>query len=89
MIVWLNQHNLQKRLFDIAWICFLLAGLLSLSAWCGLDTSGKMAHVLLLIEYASAAISFIVIVLNFICRKYPWKVIVAYGILALIIAVSA
>ena len=89
MVNWLNEKKIQDRLFDVAWILFLLSGLLSLTAWCPLDATGRMEHILLIIEYASAAVSFIVIVLNFICRKYPWKVIVGYGILAVIIAVSA
>ena len=84
----LEQHKIRDRLFDIAWILFLIAVLLDLTAWAALDQSGTFYMLMKYMKYASAVLSIIAIVLNFTLKKYNLKWFLIYACLAIVFALT-
>ena len=84
-----DKKIIRDRLFITAWTLYLLSRLLALTEWHALSESAAFPSILQYMEYLAAALAFIVIVLNFILRKYIWKVVIAYGLLAVVIGLSA
>ena len=89
MAQWLQKNRIQDRLFDLTWFFVVAVAMLRLSAWYPLDLTLRLEHVMLAIEYSCCALCLVIIILNFICRKYSWKVVIAYGVLAVIFALTA
>lgn len=89
MVQWLKNNKIQDRIFDVTWFFVVAVALLRLSAWYPLDETLRLEHVMLLIEYICCALCLVIILLNFICRCYSWKIIIACGILALIFGLTA
>ena len=84
-----DKKIIRDRLFIAAWTLYLLSRLLALTEWHALSGSAVFPSILQYMEYLSAALAFLVIILNFILRKYSWKVVVTYGLLAVITGLSA
>ena len=84
-----DKKILRDWLFIAAWALYLVARLLALTEWHALAVSDVFPTILQYTEYVSAALALLVILINFILRVYSWKVIVAYGLFAAAIAVSA
>ena len=84
-----DKKILRDWLFIAAWALYLVARLLALTEWHALAVSDVFPTILQYTEYVSAALALLVILINFILRIYNWKVIVAYGLFAAAIAVSA
>lgn len=89
MVCWLYKHKVQERLFVFAWSLIITISILRLSAWYALDQTLAFQLPILWIDYFSCGLCLIIILLNFICRKYPLKVVFAYGILAVIFGLTA
>lgn len=89
MINWLNKNKIQDRLFDFTWIVLIIVSMLRLSVWAALDTSLRFENALLTVEYVLCGLCIVIIILNFIYRKYPWKVIVCYAVMAVAVALPA
>lgn len=89
MVNWLNKNRIQDRLFDVTWIILIIVSMLRLSAWILYDTSLKFETTLLTIEYGLCGLCIVIIILNFICRKYPWKVVICYAIMAIAVFLPA
>ena len=89
MVNWLYKHKVQERLFTLAWILIITISILRLSAWYALDQTLAFQKPILWVDYFSCGLCLIIILLNFICRKYSWKVVIAYGILAVIFGLTA
>ena len=89
MVNWLYKHKVQERFFTLAWILIITISILRLSAWYALDQTLAFQKPILWVDYFSCGLCLVIILLNFICRKYSWKVVVAYGILAVIFALTA
>ena len=85
----IDKKILGDRLFLAAWIVFLLGRLLSLTEWCALSASNVFPTILQCMDYLGAAFALLVIILNFIRRVYSWKVILIYGLFAVVVALSA
>lgn len=84
-----DKKILRDWLFIAAWALYLMARLLALTEWHALAASDVFPTILQYTEYVSAALALLVILFNFILRVYNWKAVVAYGLLAAAIAVSA
>lgn len=85
----IDKQTIRDRLFIAAWALYLLSRLLALTEWHSLSESAVFPSILQYAEYLSAGLALLVIILNFILRKYSWKAFIAYGILAAVIGLSA
>ena len=83
-----NKKILRDRLFIAAWTLYLLARLLALTEWHALAESSVFPTIVQYMEYLSAALCVLVIIFNFILRKYNWKTVVGYGLLGTAVALS-
>ena len=84
-----DKKFLRDWLFIAAWTLYLASRLLALTEWHALSVSSVFPAILQYTEYVSAALALLVILFNFILRVYNWKAVVAYGLLAAAIALSA
>ena len=89
MVNWLYKHKVQERLFTLAWILVITVSILRLSAWYVMDETLAFQKPVLWVDYFSCGLCLLIILLNFICRKYSWKVVIAYALLAVIFALTA
>ncbi|MCQ2512341.1 MAG: hypothetical protein MJ092_03025 [Lachnospiraceae bacterium] len=88
MIQWLEKNKIQNKLFSVVWSIFLLTGFFWLTEWFIFDETGTCETIWWVLEYIIVIVSAGIILLNFICRKYSWKVILAYGIVGVIVLLS-
>lgn len=88
MVQWIEKNKIQKKLFNVAWSLFLLAGFFWLTEWYIFDETGTCETIWWVLEYIIVIVCTIIILLNFICRKYSWKAILAYGITGVIVLLS-
>ena len=84
-----DKKILRDWLFIAAWAMYLLARLLALTEWHALAESSVFPAIVQYMEYFSAGLAFLVIIINFVLRVYSWKVVVGYGLLAIAIGLSA
>lgn len=84
-----DKKIIRDRLFIAAWTLYLLSRLFALTEWHALSESAVFPSILQYMEYLSAGLAFLVIILNFVLRKYSWKAVAAYGLLAVVVALSA
>ena len=84
-----DKKIIRDRLFIAAWTLYLLSRLLALTEWHAYAESAVFPSILQYMEYLSAGLAFLVIILNFILRKYSWKAVVLYGLFAVVIGLSA
>ncbi len=84
-----DKKIIRDRLFIAAWTLYLLSRLLEQTEWHALSESTVFPSILQYMEYLSAALAFLVIILNFVLRKYSWKAVTAYGLLAVVTGLSA
>ena len=68
-----DKRILRDRLFIAAWSFYLLSRLLALTEWHALAEEPIFTMILQYMEYLSAALAALVILLNFILRVYKWK----------------
>lgn len=85
----LDKNVIRDRLFIAAWSLCLISRLLELTEWHALSESAAFLSVVQYMEYLSAGLAVLAIILNFVLRKYNWKAVVAYGLLAVVIGLSA
>ncbi len=88
MVQWLEKNKIQKKIFSAAWILFILAGFFWLTEWYIFDETRTCETVWWIMEYIIVILSALTILLNFICKKYSWKVILTYGIIGVIVLFS-
>ena len=89
MVNWLYKHKIQERLFTLTWILVISIAVIRLSAWYAIDTTGAFQVPVVWVDYFSCGLCLLIILLNFICRKYSWKVVIAYGLLGVVFALTA
>lgn len=89
MAAWLNKNKIQDRVFAWVWGVVIVVAYIRLSAWHYMDLTLTLHNVLLKIEYAACAVCLIIIIFNFICRKYSWKIVVGYILLAVVVCLPA
>lgn len=84
----IEKNRIKDRLFDIGLILCLLAFILNLTAWDGLDHSGQTEFVLKIMRVAALVFFVIVILINLAAGKYKLKWIIAYGFLIIVFGAS-
>ncbi len=76
-------------LFAIQWILFLAGSIFSLSAWYELDETGLMNTGYRGLKCVCALICLVIVIIKFLSGKYNRQAIVAYLLLAAVVAVTA
>lgn len=84
----LENLRIRDRLFDVAWVLYLFALVLNLTAWDALDASGQMQNILQILKIVSLVLCGAVILLNFLSGIYRMKWILFYTALLVIFALS-
>lgn len=79
---------IRDRLFIAGWTLYLFSRLMALTEWHALAESAVFPSILQYMEYVSAGIAVLVIILNFFLRKYSLKAVILYGLLAITIGLS-
>lgn len=84
----IEKKGIRDRIFDLGWIVLLLALILNLTAWDGLDYSGQTEAFLKMMRIISLIIFLVVVAINFLTRQYRMKWVAVYAAMAILFGIS-